>query len=54
MVKYLFDIFYLCVVMFLNLGHQLPKARHVVMVVAGISKNVQNFEFDVKASAACK
>ena len=34
MVKYLFVIFYLCVVMFLNLGQQ--KARHVVMVVAGM------------------
>ena len=27
MVKYLFVIFYLCVVMFLNLGHQLPKGE---------------------------
>ena len=36
MVKYLFVIFYLCVVMFLNLGHQLEKARHVAMVVAGM------------------
>ena len=36
MVKYLFEIYYLCVVMFLNLGHQLAKARHVVMVVAGM------------------
>ena len=36
MVKYLFVIFYLCVVMFLNLWHQLQKARHVVMVVAGM------------------
>ena len=34
MVKYLFVIFYLCVVMCLNLGYQ--KARHVVMVIAGM------------------
>ena len=27
MVKYLFVIFYLCVVMFLNLGHQLAKGE---------------------------
>ena len=27
MVKYLFVIFYLCVVMFLNLGHQLTKGE---------------------------
>ena len=27
MVKYLFVIFYLCVVMFLNLGHQLAKVK---------------------------
>ena len=27
MVKYLFVIFYLCVVMFLNLGHQLAKCE---------------------------
>ena len=27
MVKYLFVIFYLCVVMFLNLGHQLVKGE---------------------------
>ena len=27
MVKYLFEIFYLCVVMFLNLGHQLAKGE---------------------------
>ena len=27
MVKYLFIIFYLCVVMFLNLGHQLAKGK---------------------------
>ena len=27
MVKYLFVILYLCVVMFLNLGHQLPKGK---------------------------
>ena len=27
MVKYLFVIFYLCVVMFLNLGHQLAKGQ---------------------------
>ena len=27
MVKYLFLIFYLCVVMFLNLGHQLAKCE---------------------------
>ena len=27
MVKYLFVIFYLCVVMFLNLGHQLEKGE---------------------------
>ena len=27
MVKYLFVIFYLCVVMFLNLGHQLKKGE---------------------------
>ena len=26
-VKYLFDIFYLCVVMFLNVGHQLAKGE---------------------------
>ena len=36
MVKYLFVIFYLCDVMFLNLGHQLAKRRDVVIVVAGI------------------
>ena len=27
MVTYLFVIFYLCVVMFLNLGHKLPKGE---------------------------
>ena len=27
MVKYIFVIFYLCVVMFLNLGHQLAKGE---------------------------
>ena len=27
MVKYLFVIFYLCVVMFLNLGHQIAKGE---------------------------
>ena len=27
MVKYLFEIFYLCVVMFLKLGHQLAKGE---------------------------
>ena len=27
MVRYLFVIFYLCVVMFLNLGHQLEKGE---------------------------
>ena len=27
MVKYLFEIYYLCVVMFLNLGHQLAKGE---------------------------
>ena len=27
LVKYLFVIFYLCVVMFLNLGHQLAKSK---------------------------
>ena len=36
MVEYLFVIFYLCVVMFLKLGHQLTEARHVVLVVAGM------------------
>ena len=36
MVLYLFVIFYLCVVMFLNLGHQLAKGKHVVMVFAGM------------------
>ena len=37
MVKYLFVIFYLCVVMFLKLGLNSQKARHVVMVVGGMS-----------------
>ena len=36
MVKYLFVIFYLCVVMFLKLGHQLAKGETLVMVVAGM------------------
>ena len=36
MVKYLFVIFYLCVVMFLNWGTNSQKTRHVVMVVAGM------------------
>ena len=36
MVKYLFVIFYLCVVMFLNLSTNSQKVRHVVMVVAGM------------------
>ena len=36
MVRHLFVIFYLCVVMFLNLGHQLAKGETCVMVVTGM------------------
>ena len=37
MVKYLFVIFYLCVVMFLKLGHQLAKGKTSVSVSVSVS-----------------
>ena len=43
MVKYLFVIFYLCVVMFLNLGHQLAKGE---TCVDGLRGNVR-FKMEV-------